>query len=103
MSREWARRWWTVEIRPERADVAGIAACTTQAVHGRDHDHAPDEQCCHPHVVKVIYLGNRALAVCHDCHADSGFLPRQEAESLAARHRDETLKISVQLLGAEVS
>ncbi|MDQ1483711.1 MAG: hypothetical protein QOF35_1787 [Actinomycetota bacterium] len=92
-----------MEQRPERADVAGIAASTTKAVHGRDHDHALNAQCCHPHAVEVIYLGHRALTVCHDCQADSGFLPREQAERLAARHRDQTLEISVQLLGAEAS
>ena len=47
-------------------------------------------QCCHPHTVEVIFLGHRALAVCHDCRADSGFLPYREAERLAQGHRDET-------------
>jgi hypothetical protein len=35
--------------------------------------------------------------VCHDCQADSGFLPRKEAERLADGHRDETVRESVSL------
>lgn len=85
------------------AEVAGVAACTAEAAHGRDHDHSLDRQCCHPHVVEVVYLGSRALTVCHDCRADSGFLPSREAEHLAAQHRDQTLQASVRLTQDEAS
>jgi hypothetical protein len=85
------------------AKVAEVAACTAQAAHGRDHDHAPGGQCCHPHVVEVVYLGQRALTVCHDCRADSGFLPSRDAKRLAEGHRDQTLEASVSLARAEAS
>ena len=78
-------------------EVAGVAACTAEAAHGRDHDHALDRHCCHPHVVEVVYLGPRALTVCHDCRTDSGFLPCRDAERLAEQHRDQTLGGSVSL------
>lgn len=74
----------------DRVEVAEVAACTTTAVHGRDHDHVARRQQCHPHAVEVVFLGRRALTVCHDCCADSGFLPHREAERLAKRHRDQT-------------
>lgn len=80
---------------PARAEVTEVAACTAAAAHGRDHDHAFGAQCCHPHVVQVVYLGHRALTVCHDCRADSGFLPYWEAERLAEGHRDQTRATSV--------
>ena len=79
------------------AQGAEVAACTAKATHGRDHDHALGGQCCHPHVVEVVYLGHRALTVCHDCRADSGFLPYREAERLAEGHRDQTRRASVSL------
>jgi hypothetical protein len=63
----------------DRAVVAEVAACTATAAHERDHDHTLSVQCCHPHAVQVVYLGQRALTVCHDCRADSGFLPYREA------------------------
>jgi hypothetical protein len=85
------------------AEVAEVAACTAKAAHGRDHDHVRDGKCCHPHVVEVVYLGHRALTVCHDCGADSGFLPCREAERLAGLHRDQTLRASVFLTHAEAS
>lgn len=66
-----------------------VAACTVDAVHRRDHDHDGDEA-CHPHWVEVVHLGRRAVAVCHDCRRDSGFLPEREADRLAADHRNET-------------
>jgi hypothetical protein len=81
--------------RAEVAQVAQIAACTVMAAHRRDHDHALSTQRCHPHAVQVVYLGRRALAVCHDCRADSGFLPLKEAERLADGHRHETVEESV--------
>lgn len=82
-------------------EVAEVAACTAEAAHGRDHHHALDQQCCHPHVVEVVYLGQRALTVCHDCRADSGFLPCREAERLAGQHRDQTVRASVLLTRLE--
>ena len=97
MSLEEARRWWTVEQVPDRTDVDEVAACTTTAAHGRDHDHATSDSCCHPHKVEVVYLGHRALTVCHDCPADSGFLPQEQAERLAAGHRDQTREVNVWL------
>jgi hypothetical protein len=81
--------------RTEMAQVARIAACTVMAAHRRDHDHALSTQRCQPHAVQVVYLGRRALAVCHDCRADSGFLPLKEAERLADGHRHETAEESV--------
>ena len=80
-----------------RAGVADVAACTAAAAHGRDHDHALGVK-CHPHAVQVVYLGHRALTVCHDCRADSGFLPCREAERIAVGHRDQTHGASVSLL-----
>jgi hypothetical protein len=81
---------WTVEQIPDRVHVAEVAACTTMAAHRRDHDHMVSVQCCHPHAVEVIFLGHQGLTVCHDCRADSGFLPYREAERLAKGHRDQT-------------
>ena len=78
----------------DRLDVAGVAACTARAVHGRDHEHRVNVQCCHPHAVEVIYLGHRALIVCHDCQVDSGFLPYREAVHLAEVHREQTREAS---------
>lgn len=66
-----------------------VAACTVDAVHRRDHHHEGD-QACHPHLVEVVHLGRRAVAVCHDCGVDSGFLPERDADRLASDHRDET-------------
>lgn len=78
---------------------AGVAACLATAAHGRDHDHALSAQYCHPHSVQVVYLGRRALTVCHDCCQDSGFLPSREAERLAEAHRDQTRGACVSLVG----
>jgi len=86
-----------VEQVADRVEVAEVAACTTTAAHGRDHHHAFSVECCHPHAVEVVFLGRRALTVCHDCRADSGFLPRWEAEHLAKGHRDQTRGASVWL------
>jgi hypothetical protein len=77
--------------------VVGVAACTAAAAHRRDHAHAPDADCCHPHAVEVIGLGERAVAVCHDCATDSGFVPWRVAERMAVEHQHETLSASVQL------
>ena len=80
----------SVDQVPGRAEMAEVAACTATAAHRRDHDHPSDGQFCHPHAVQVVYLGPRALTVCHDCRTDSGFLPYREAERLAMGHRDQT-------------
>ena len=76
-----------------------IASCTAAAVHRRDHEHRAGAD-CHPHVVEVVHLGERAVCVCHDCRLDSGFLPRREAEVMAAGHRDLTRETSVRLCTA---
>jgi hypothetical protein len=78
--------------------VVEIAACTAAAAHRRDHTHPSDSDSCHPHAIEVIRLGDRGVAVCHDCGADSGFLPRREAEQMAAHHQRETLAVSVVLV-----
>jgi hypothetical protein len=90
----------TVQQLPDRGDLAAIAASTATAVHSRDHSHPADVHRCHPHVVEVVYLGHWALTVCHDCPADSGFVPSQEAEHLAEEHKVQTLLTSVWLPGA---
>ena len=46
---------------------------------------------CHPHAVEVVHLGHRAVTVCHDCQADSGFVPERQAETLARQHLEQTL------------
>jgi hypothetical protein len=68
--------------------VDAVAASTIVAAHRRDHDVRAVE--CHPHAVEVVYLGDRAVVVCHDCAADTGFLPRRTAEHIAHHHRDVT-------------
>jgi hypothetical protein len=80
--------------------VTDVATCTTAAAHRRDHEHDLDTGTCHPHVVEVVHLGGTAMCVCHDCRLDSGFLPRREAEALAAGHRELTHNVSVTLLSA---
>ena len=77
--------------------VIEVAACTKAAAHRRDHDHGLGADECHPHVVEVVHLGGSAVCVCHDCRLDSGFLPRREAEGLAADHRHLTREVSVVL------
>ena len=77
--------------QPEQHQVEQVAASTVAAVHRRDHHHEQVQACCHPHAVEVVHLGHRAVTVCHDCEADSGFLPEKAAESLAIRHREQTL------------
>lgn len=67
-----------------------VAACTAAAAHRRDHEHGGGTDCCRPHAVEVVYLGGTGLCVCHDCRLDSGFLPRREADALAAGHREST-------------
>ena len=77
-----------------------VAECTKAAVHRRDHGHDCAADACHPHVVEIVHLGQEAVCVCHDCRADSGFLPRRAAEALAADHRLLTRTNSVALLSA---
>ena len=96
--RSSGQRVWIVEHVLDRVEVmAKVAECITTAVHGRDHDHVTASQCCRPHTVEVVFLGHRALAVCHDCRQDSGFLPFRQAESLAKGHRDHTRSLRVWL------
>ena len=80
--------------------VTDVAACTMAAVHRRDHEHRVGEDSCHPHVVEVVHLGPRAACVCHDCRLDSGFLPRHQAEVMAADHQHLTRDVSVELRSA---
>jgi len=89
-----------VDQLPVHVDGGQIAACTAAAAHGRDHDHALSLVSCHPHAVQVVYLGHRALTVCHDCRTDSGFLPSREAESLAEGHREQTRGTGSSLMAA---
>jgi hypothetical protein len=91
-----------VDQLSDRSHVAEVAASTASAAHGRDHDHRLGAPSCYPHVVEVVYLGQRALTVCHDCRADLGFLPSRQAERLADGHRDQTRETDV-FLGATVS
>jgi hypothetical protein len=78
---------------PVRTSSTAVAACTAAAAHRRDHRHGPHEE-CRPHAVEVVHLGALAVAVCHDCGDDSGFLPEREAEALSLRHRQSTLAAS---------
>ena len=68
-----------------------VAVCTVEAAHRRDHQHVGVDDECHPHVIEVVRLGERAVMVCHDCRTDSGFIPPREADHLAYQHRQETL------------
>lgn len=77
--------------------ITEVAACTTAAAHRRDHEHGGRGDCCRPHAVEVVYLGGSGLCVCHDCRTDSGFLPRREADALAAGHRERTRDADVAL------
>lgn len=77
-----------------------VAACTLAAAHRRDHEHSLDAGACHPHVVEIVHLGRTAVCVCHDCQLDSGFLPRRDAEALAADHRELTRDVCVKLHSA---
>ncbi len=83
--------------------VDQVAANTVAAVHRRDHHHEPAQACCHPHAVEVVHLGHRAVTVCHDCEADSGFLPEKAAETLASQHREQTAGDTSSPLGAAVA
>jgi hypothetical protein len=87
----------TIEMSPSaRTSSAAVAACTAAAAHRRDHRHGPHEE-CHPHVVEVVRLGTLAVAVCHDCGSDSGFVPEREAETISLLHRQSTLAESAPL------
>ena len=77
--------------------ITEVAACTRAAAHRRDHDHSAGADDCHPHEVEVVHLGGQAVTVCHDCQVDSGFVPRRQAEALAADHRELTRETSVPL------
>ena len=84
-------------MEPPNITLADVAASTMVATHRRDHQHRADDEGCHPHFVEVVHLGTRAVCVCHDCRLDSGFLPRREAEVMAADHRHLTRDVSVRL------
>ena len=79
-----------------------VAACTVDAVHRRDHHHE-GEQTCHPHLIEVVHLGRRAVAVCHDCCQDSGFLPERDADQVASAHREETVADGYPAFTAQVA
>ncbi len=70
---------------------AEVAVCTAQAAHRRDHQHVGVDDECHPHVIEVVRLGERAVMVCHDCGTDSGFIAPREADQLACQHRQDTV------------
>lgn len=76
------------DTTPEQSSDS-VAACTVDAIHRRDHHHVAEET-CRPHTIEVVHLGRRAVAVCHDCRRDSGFLPERDADQLASAHRQET-------------
>ena len=87
-----------MEHAPDRLVVDQVAACTITAVHGRDHTHAFNVECCHPHAVELVFLGRgHAMTVCHDCRLDSGFVSPWEAERLAQGHREQTRAATVSL------
>lgn len=86
--------------RPVGEAAAEVAASTAAAAHRRDHHHQAQSPCCRPHCVEVIHLGQRAVAICHDCQRDSGFLPHRDAERLADEHRESTTTECVPLPGA---
>jgi hypothetical protein len=83
---------------PAEDGAALVAACTAAAAHRRDHHH-PLATSCHPHAVEVVHLGHRALVVCHDCEADSGFVTEREANAVAATHRGATIGDGSPILG----
>jgi hypothetical protein len=79
-----------LEHQPLDHCVDMVAASTVAAAHRRDHRHDRPVEECHPHRVEVVHLGHRAVAVCHCCQADSGFMPVREAEHLARGHAEQT-------------
>jgi hypothetical protein len=80
-----------MEQQHRHTAVDDVAASTIMAAHRRDHQHELPGHNCHPHGVEVVYLGDRAVMVCHDCLTDTGFIPHREAEHLAEDHRVRTL------------
>jgi hypothetical protein len=82
------------------SSITAVATCTKAAAHRRDHEHDPRAEACHPHVVEIVHLGLAAVCVCHDCRLDTGFVPRREAEALAAGHREVTRIADVKLRSA---
>src|SRR6476646_4246591 len=62
---------------------AAVAACTVDAAHHHDR-HLGDNEACRPHLIEVVQLGRRAVAVCPGCRRDSGFLPERESALAAA-------------------
>ena len=79
-----------------------VATCTVDAVHRRDHLHQ-GEGACHPHLVEVVHLGRQAVAVCHDCRQDSGFLPERDADRIASSHRQDTTGTGYSTLASRVA
>lgn len=69
---------------------AVVADATCRAAHRRDHGHSVRAPGCHPHAVEVVHLGSRALAICHDCCVDTGFLAERQAQLTAEEHRRST-------------
>jgi hypothetical protein len=65
-----------------------IVRATLVAVHRRDHAHADD--CCHPHQVEVVRLGQVAMAVCHDCRFEYGFEDEHTCQKIAQQHEHAT-------------
>jgi hypothetical protein len=88
---------------PHEQHVEQVAASTVAAVHRRDHHHEQSQPSCHPHAVEVVHLGHRAVTVCHDCEADSGFVSEREAEDLARQHREQTVGEATVRLTAAVA
>lgn len=86
-----------MEQHETSSGVLAVAENTTAAAHRRDHNHPPGEDSCHPHVVEVVHLGDRALAVCHDCREDTGFLLHHSADGVAVDHRQQTRVTNVAL------
>jgi hypothetical protein len=79
-----------------------VANCILDAVHRRDHHHR-DEGACHPHLVEVVHLGRQAVAVCHDCRRDSGFVLERDADRLASAHRQETAAEGYSIFSSQVA
>ena len=87
---------------PPEQPTDPVAACTVDAVHRRDHHHDGAET-CQPHLIEVVHLGRRAVAVCHDCGRDSGFLSERDADQLASAHRNETAADGTVTLASRVA
>ncbi len=67
------------------------------AAHRRDHEHGLGAEAVTLTWWRLCTWDGRAVTVCHDCRLDSGFLPRREAEAMAAGHRELTREVSVKL------